>query len=113
MVERRSVTEKMITLSETIYLRWKSVITCEQYASVCEHTLNLPNGDACEVWCQRLAEQYPETLPANICQLKLYFRCRRREAFFSVLEALKKSSLSVDREALDILRVFQSCEPER
>ena len=112
-LERRSVTENLLALSETIHLRKKDVITCEQYVSVCQHALAVGNDDACEIWCSRLAERYPGTLPAYTCRLQLYFYRRQREAFFSVLDALEKSGLPVDRQTREILRVFQTCVPER
>ena len=59
-----------------------------------------------DVWCERLAKQYPEELSAYTCRLKLYFIKGDKEHFFAVMDQLKKSDTIIDNETLELIRVF-------
>ena len=61
-----------------------------------------------ETWCRRMEEQYPDELSAYTCRLKLYFARQDREAFFQTLDALKKSDVVIDRETLELIRIFST-----
>ena len=58
------------------------------------------------VWCERLAQMYPDELVSYTCQLKLFFMGNDREHFFEVLNKLKKSDVIIDNETLELIRVF-------
>ncbi len=45
-------------------------------------------------------------LSAYTCRLKLYFTQQNKEAFFSTLNDLKRSDVVIDRETLELIRVF-------
>ena len=53
-----------------------------------------------------LAEHFPDTLCAFTTRLKLYFSCGDREKFLAVMEQLKKTDIIVDKETLELIRVF-------
>lgn len=57
---------------------------------------------------ERAVKYFPKRLSTYTCQLKLYFSCGDREAFFRVLEQLKQSDVVIDNETLELIRVFQS-----
>ena len=61
----------------------------------------LPDGAAAA------AAQYPNTLATYSCFLKLYFSNGQREKFFATIDDLKRSSVVIDRETLELIRVFQ------
>lgn len=42
------------------------------------------------------------------CKLKLYFARQDREAFFQTLDTLKKSDVVIDRETLELIRIFST-----
>lgn len=63
--------------------------------------------ERCEKWCLRAAAQYPNTLATYSCFLKLYFSNGQREKFFATIDDLKRSSVVIDRETLELIRVFQ------
>lgn len=77
-----------------------------QYENVCLRLLEIQDFENSEKWCQRLSEQYPEQLPAYTCRLKLYFTTKDRAAFFQTLDAMKKSDVVLNREALELVRIF-------
>jgi len=68
--------------------------------------LEIQDFQLCEKWCQRLVELYPDTLSAYTTRLKLYFSNGERERFFEVMGSLKGSDIVIDRETLELIRVF-------
>lgn len=92
--------------AEELYDKNAAILTSEQYESVCMRLLEVHDTELCEKWCDRLAERYPEQLPAYTCRLKLYFTLQQREAFFQTMDELKKSNVVINSETLEIIRIF-------
>lgn len=69
--------------------------------------LKLKEYDRVEFWCNVGKELYPAELSTYTMQLKLYFSCGDRENFFRVLEELKHTDVVIDRETLELIRIFQ------
>ena len=38
--------------------------------------------------------------------LKLYYEARDREKFFETMEGLRRSQITIDKETLELIRVF-------
>ena len=62
--------------------------------------------EKCKKWCMRSAEEYPCELSSYTCRLKLYFTMDKKEEFFEVMAALKKSDIIIDSETLELIRTF-------
>lgn len=105
-IEQKRFVYIMADTAEKIRQKDMSKLKEEQYESVCMRLLEVKEYTDAEKWCARLAEQYPEQLSAYTCRLKLYFTLQNKEAFFAVLNALKQSDVVIDRETLELIRVF-------
>ena len=78
----------------------------EYYEWICLRLLEVKEFQAVEEWCQRALAQYPKELSTYTCQLKLYFTTQEKTKFFEVMEHLKQSSIIIDRETLELIRIF-------
>lgn len=103
-LEQRSYVLIMDNLCEMIYKEQR--MTSSLYEAVSIRTLEVEDYKCSQKWCFRAQYQFPNTLATYTCQLKLYFTTNQREKFFSVLEDLKKSSVVIDKETLEMIRVF-------
>ena len=92
--------------AELLYEKDPARFTLGRYEEVCLRTLEIKEYDASWKWCLRMAEQFPEELPAYTCRLKLHFARQDRKAFFDTLESLKKSAVVIDNETLELVRIF-------
>ena len=81
-------------------------LTPELYESICMRLMDMGDLNGTQSWCLRLAEQYPDCLAAYTCRLKLYFAVKDRAAFFETLNALRESSVVIDRDTLELIKVF-------
>lgn len=104
--EQRKFVDILEEAAELLYREEPSRFTVERYQGICLRTLEVKDYERSGKWCLRMAEQFPEELASYTCRLKLYFARQDREAFFETLNALKKSSVIIDSETLELIRVF-------
>ena len=97
----------MDEIAERFYEHAREQMTSENYEAVSMRLLEIGDFDMCRKWCERAREQFPDALATYTCQLKLYFSSGQRTRFFEVIEDLKQSSVVVDKETLELLRVFR------
>ncbi|MCR5461323.1 MAG: hypothetical protein K6F51_15770 [Acetatifactor sp.] len=68
--------------------------------------LKLHNYDRVKYWCNTSKELFPNELSTYTLQLKLYFCMENKENFFRVMDELKKADVVIDRETLELIRIF-------
>lgn len=105
-LEQNRFVKMMDAAAETLYGKDVSKMTEGRYENVCLRLLEVNDFENSEKWCKRLLEQYPDHLAAYTCRLKLYFTTKNRDEFFRALNELKKTSIIIDSETLEMIRVF-------
>lgn len=68
--------------------------------------LKLRAYDRVQFWCEVAKKMFPTELATYTLQLKLYFSMENRERFFAVMDELKKADVVIDRETLELIRIF-------
>lgn len=106
--EQRKYVNEMAEAAELLYEKADSEISLERYEAICLRILEMKDYENAEKWCLRMEEKYPEELPTYTCKLKLYFARQDRDAFFKTLDNLKRSDVVIDRETLDLIRIFST-----
>ena len=69
--------------------------------------MELGEYDKAELWGNRFYEQYPDQLSSYKLRLKLYFESSQKDKFFEVLDQLRASSVVVDNQTLELIRMIQ------
>ena len=105
-IEQAKFVQMMVDAAESLYQKNAQLVTPARYEAVCLRLIEQKQFDQADVWCERLAKQYPEELSAYTCRLKLYFIKGDKEHFFAVMDQLKKSDTIIDNETLELIRVF-------
>ena len=105
-LEQESFVHVLEQTAESLYRKNKRQLTSEAYEWICLRLLDIKDYELMEKWCNRAFEQYPEALSSYTCRLKLYFTSGQRDKFFEVLESLKKSHIVIDKETLELIRIF-------
>lgn len=106
-MEQQSMVERMEEICEMIWKKSPEKLPSNIYEIVSMRLLEMKQYEACHKWCLRAVEQYPKALASYSCQLKLYFTCKDRTAFFEVMETLIASDIVLDHETLELIRVFK------
>lgn len=94
-------------IGEEIYRVSPKSMTVDWLEALSIRTLEVKEYEKTKKWCDRAVELFPNSLAAYTCRIKLYFTCRDKEKFFMVLNELKNSEIVVDKETLELLKVFK------
>lgn len=105
-MEQRTFVKMMEEAAGFLYIKDKEKLTPEYMEWICLRLLGTGSYKDMELWCTRSKELYPDELSTYTCQLKLYFTTEDRNRFFDVLNRLKKSDIVIDKETLELIRIF-------
>ncbi len=107
-MEQRAFVEMMEEACDWLYKSEENRyrLACEYIEWIAIRLLGTGQYDHMKVWCDRSMEMYPEELSSYTIQLKLYFSIQDKENFFGVMNRLKQSDIVIDRDTLDLIRVF-------
>ena len=105
-MEQKSQVRIMDDVCQMLFDAEPEGVTIDEYEAVVLRLLEIEEYERGKIWCERLANRYPDTLSAYTCQLKLYFSMGEREEFFRVLGELRRSGVFIDQETLELIRVF-------
>lgn len=105
-IEQAKFVNIMVEAAESIYQKNASRMLPQRYEAVCLRLIEQNQFEQADLWCERLAKQFPDELVAYTCRLKLYFKENDRDRFFLVMDKLKKSDIIIDNETLELIRVF-------
>ncbi|MCR4675336.1 MAG: hypothetical protein K5675_10010 [Lachnospiraceae bacterium] len=107
-IEKENYIRIMEEVGEDYYKTAPAEMTVEQIGWLSVQLMEIEDMELCEKWGKRSLELYPNSLPTYTNRLKLYFKVDNREKFFETLEDLKKSRITVDKETLEIIRMFEN-----
>lgn len=93
-------------VAEKLFSKAQNHMDCGMMEEIALRLLEVREYEKCEKWALRIAEIYPDTLCAFTCRLKLYFSEGKRELFFDVLNELRQTDIVIDKETLELIRVF-------
>ena len=110
--EQTDFVEQMEQLCETLFQNARDRFTSECYEWIIARVTELKQYDKAELWGNRFYENYPNLLAAYKLRLKLYYETNRIRDFFEVLKELRASSVPVDSQTLDLIRMIQISSDE-
>lgn len=105
-MEQQHMVEVLERTAEILYQKAPHEMTAQYFEWVSLRLLDVKDFEKMEKWCDRAFVQYPDELTTFTCKLKLYFTSHQKEKFFDTLDALKQSSIVIDKETLELIRTF-------
>jgi hypothetical protein len=105
-MEQRNYVSILESVGEILYMGEPDSISSNQFETISLRLLGIEDYENCEKWCERSRIHCPSALSSYTCQLKLFFSQGRRDDFFRVIEELKASPIVIDKETLELIRVF-------
>ena len=112
-VEQRTYVTLLDRICELVYNKARVRMLSTYYEAVSIRLLEVKDFDSSQKWCERAEYHHPNTLSTYTCQLKLYFTSNQKEKFFSVLDDLRTSQVVIDKETLEMIRVFTTKVKDR
>lgn len=105
-MEQKTYTDMLDEIGAVLYAADKSQFTPEYYGMISMRLTEMKEYDRAERWCVVGNSEYPDSLIPYKCMLKLYYEARDREKFFETMEGLRRSQITIDKETLELIRVF-------
>ncbi|MCR4649815.1 MAG: hypothetical protein K5776_12140 [Lachnospiraceae bacterium] len=106
-MEQREYVSRLDEVSDIVFEEARERLNDEDMEQVALRLLEIDEYEKCEKWSDRIKMVYPEALSAYTCKLKLLFKMERKDEFFETIEELKSSSIVIDKETLELIRVFR------
>lgn len=106
-LEQQEFVRILDEVTDILYEEAKDRISVDYMESVAIRLMEIEDYDKCLKWCDRLRVLYPDALATYTVRLKLLFKEEKRDEFFELIEELKKTSIVIDNETLELIRVFQ------
>lgn len=91
---------------ETVYQKDPTILHPEYYTSVVNLLMRIGDIQTASQWVGRLQQNYPDNMEMYRCALHFYFDIKDKNSFFHYLNQLKKSDISIDKDLLELIRVF-------
>ena len=106
-VEQVDYVEQMDGLCETLFQNAREKMSPDAYESILRRLMELSEYEKAEKWGNRFCVQYPDQLSSYTLRMKLYFETSRKGNFFEVLKELRASSVVIDNQTLELIRMIQ------
>lgn len=106
-IEQEEFIRILDDVTNILYNEARDRISVDNMEDVTLRLLDINDYDKCEEWCEKLKTLYPDALATYTAKLKLLFKLQKKEEFFEVIDELKNSSIVIDKETLELIRVFQ------
>lgn len=106
-MEQREYVGILDNVADICFNEARERITVDILDNLSLRLLEINDYSNCEKWADRAAKLFPDSLTGYTLRLKLYFKMGRREEFFELLDELKGTSIVIDKETLELIRVIQ------
>lgn len=97
------------TLSQTCQSAYdydKSYLKTEYYSNLINLLVRIGDIQSAQLWTPRLMAEHPEEMETYRCLLRFYYTTQDKDNFFTQLDRLKKSDVTIDKDLLDLIRLY-------
>lgn len=105
-VEQESYIYTLNDVAENLFTYNLWYMTATHYLQVTDMFLSIKDYAMAEKWCQRAEKYRPNMLDTYKAKLHLYFEQHNYNEFFECLDSLRNSDISVDKETIDLIRIY-------
>lgn len=91
---------------ESVYQKNKDILKAAYYGSLVKLLSRIGEMQLAVNWVDRFQEDYPDHIEMYYCVLHFYFETKEKEKFFFYMNKLKSSDITIDKELLDLIRIF-------
>ncbi len=84
----------------------KTILTALYYSNVIFLLTRIGDFQAANLWVSRLLTQYPDEIETYRCVLRYYYLTQNKERFFFYMEQLKHSDITIDKDLLELIRIY-------
>ncbi len=105
--EKRSYTYLEDEVGDILFFHHQEKMEGQQYRCLMEDLVEIGDFSVAEKWSRRAMKYRDYQLDTYIGCLKFYYTYNDRGAFLQCMERLKQSGIVVNRETMELIRMFQ------
>lgn len=106
--EQKNYLYQLNSLTEEVEEKWSAFITDSQILELGKMLIQRKDYQKAEQWLNILGQRSTDTLEYYEMQLRFYYGTRQKHQFFTALEKMKHSNISLTKEMLELVRYFSS-----
>lgn len=91
---------------ENVYQVNKDILKPAYYGNVVNLLSRIGELQLAVSWVERFQEDYPDHIEMYYCVLHFYFETKEKDKFFFYMNKLKSSDITIDKELLELIRIF-------
>ena len=91
---------------QDVYDYDKSNLKTIYYSGVINLLVKIDDIQTARIWVSRLQEEHPNEIETYRCVLRFYYLIHDKEQFFYYLYRLKKSDIPIDKDLLELIRIY-------
>jgi len=105
-MELKTYVYSLAQTCQSVYDFDRSFLRTTYYCNLINLLLRIGDIQAAQLWIPRLLEEYPEEMETFRCILRFYYTTQDKENFFTHLERLKHTDIAIDKDLLDLIRIY-------
>lgn len=91
---------------QDVYDYDKSNLKTIYYSGVINLLVKIDDIQTARIWVSRLQEEHPNEIETYRCILRFYYLIHDKEQFFYHMDRLKKSDIPIDKDLLELIRIY-------
>ena len=91
---------------ENAYQKNKDILKAAYYGSIVNLLSRIGELQLAVTWVERFQSDYTDNIEMYYCVLHFYFETKEKEKFFFYMNKLKTSDITIDKELLELIRIF-------
>ena len=105
-LELKTYVYMLSQLCQNAYDFDKEFMKVEYYSNLIHLLVQISDIQTADLWVTRLLEAYPNEMETFRCLLGYYYTIQDKDNFFEHMERLKKSDVTIDKDLLDLIRIY-------
>lgn len=105
-MELKTYVYSLAQTCQNVYDYDKSNLKTIYYSGVVNLLVKIEDIQTAKLWVSRLQEEYPDEIETYRCILRFYYLTQDKEQFFYYMDRLKKSNIPIDKDLLELIRIY-------
>ena len=105
-LELQTYVYMLLHICQNLYEKSKPSVKVAYETNLVDLLVKIGDLQNANIWIEHLLEDYPDNQEMYRCVLHFYYDTKDKDKFFNHLDNLKKSDIDIDKDLLDLIRVF-------
>lgn len=105
-LELRTYVYTLMHITQNLYTYHEADVKVTYYSALIDLLFQIGDLQNANIWLERLLSHYPDHIDMYRCVLRYYYNIKDRNHYFYYLNQLKSSNIPIDKDLLELIRIF-------